>query len=97
MNRFSTNLTTFSGLSAGSQSSVFQAMFAIDQLGAFSATYELDVADQSGILGGTGDVLTLNVFGTVVVPEPSSCLLAAMAVAGILAGHTWRRRKRSRR
>ena len=92
-NRFTTDLSPFSGLAAGMQTGDFHAMFAIDQLGTFSATYQLDVADAAGILGGTTDVLTLNVFGTVVVPEPAAYVLGILALGGLLAFA--RRRRRS--
>ncbi len=91
--RFSTDLALFTDLATGTQSSIFHAFFAIDQVGAFSATYLLDVADAAGIYGGTGDVLTLNVFGTVAVPEPASWILGAAALAG-LVGFRVRRRRR---
>jgi hypothetical protein len=84
-NRFTTDLSLFSGLAAGMQTGEFHAMFTIDQLGTFSATYQLDVADAAGVFGGTTDVLTLNLFGTVVVPEPAGCLLGVLALAGLLA------------
>jgi hypothetical protein len=91
-NRFSTDLALFSNLSAGSDSSTFNAMFAIDQLGTFSATYLLDVADDANVFGGTGDMLTLNLFGTVVVPEPASCVMAAVGIVA-LVGYAARRRR----
>ena len=89
-NRFSTDLAAFTNLSAGSQSNVFHAMFAIDQLGMFSATYFLEVADAAGILGGTGDMLTLNVFGTVVVPEPATYVLGIIGSAAFAGGEGFR-------
>ena len=93
-NRFSTDLSLFSNLMAGTDSSVFHAAFAIDQVGSFSATYLLDVADEASIYGGTGDVLTLNVVGTVAVPEPASCVLAAAALAGLALCYARGRRRR---
>ena len=91
--RFSTDLGLFTDLAAGSQSSLFQALFAIDQVGTFSATYFLSVADATGIYGGTSDVLTLNLTGTVAVPEPASVVLAVTALVG-LVGFRVRRRGR---
>ena len=65
-------------------SSLFHVTFAIDQLGTFSATYLLDVSDTARVSGGTADALTLNVFGTVVVPEPGSISLAAAALFALV-------------
>lgn len=93
-NRFSTDLAAFSNLSAGSQSGMFHAMFATDQLGTFSAIYYLDIADAAGVVGGTADVLALNLFGTVVVPEPATNVLGIIALAGLM-GFGARRRRRS--
>jgi hypothetical protein len=92
-NRFSTDVALFSDLPAGATSSTFHAMFATDQSGLFSATYFLGVADAAGVFGGTGDVLTLNVFGTVVVPEPASCVMTAVALVALVVHVARRRRK----
>jgi hypothetical protein len=58
---------------------------ATDQLGSFSASYLLNVADQSGIFGGTEQQLELDVLGSVVVPEPSTFALAALAIGALAA------------
>lgn len=83
-NRFDIDLTSFSNLAAGALSSVFHASFAIDQPGTFFATYLIQTADDSGIFGGTADTLTLNVMGTVAVPEPSTWVLALTASIGVV-------------
>jgi hypothetical protein len=83
--RFATDLSPFAGLSAGSTSGIFNVAFGIDLLGSFSATYLIDVADAAGIFGGSGDMLTLNVYGTVVVPEPAGVVIAVFALAALAA------------
>lgn len=96
--RFSTDLTLFAGLAADSQSNLFHALFAVDQVGSFSATYFLNVSDAAGIYGGTGDMLTLNLMGTVAVPEPASVVLGAVALAALVGVHVRGRcRKQSQR
>lgn len=93
-NRFATDLSPFFNLSAGSNSSLFHAMFAIDQLGTFSAHYLLNVADQAGIYGGAGDVLSLNLTGTVVVPEPASVVFASLGLAALVGAYVRGRKNR---
>lgn len=90
-NRFSIDLSAFSDLAAGSVSGVFNAFFSIDQPGTFFATYLIDVADHAGIFGGTADTLTLNLTGTVAVPEPSTWLMAATGLTAL----GWFGRKRA--
>lgn len=85
-NRFSTDLSLFSDLLAGGQSPLWSLSFDTDQLGLFSANYQLNLSDDNGVVGGTGgQVLALNVMGTVVVPEPASVVLAGLACAGLFA------------
>jgi hypothetical protein len=92
-NRFGTNLAPFFGLMPGATSSPFNVLFATDQLGNSSATYLIDVADEAGVFGGTSRQLQLNVLGSVMVPEPSTLVLAAMAAVACSALH-WRRIRR---
>jgi hypothetical protein len=94
-NRFSTDLSLFSALAAGMTTSPFQVFLATDQLGSFSASYLLNVADQSGIYGGTGEQLEIDVLGSVVVPEPSTFALAALAIGTFAALRLRGTRRRS--
>jgi len=91
-NRFSTDLALFSNLLSGSTSDAFHLFFSTDQLGVFTARYLLDVADHAGIFGGTSQTLEIDVTGAVMVPEPSSVVLALAGVAMCLG---WRRRSRA--
>jgi endonuclease I len=63
----STNLAPFANLAAGGARS-FQASFDTINTGSFSATYTLNLSDDSTLLGAAAQQLTLNVSG-VVVPE----------------------------
>ncbi|MGE0695312.1 MAG: PEP-CTERM sorting domain-containing protein [Pirellulales bacterium] len=93
--RFMTDLSPFSGLAAGSTSGLFNVSFSIDQLGSFSASYLLQIADEAGVFGGTGDTMTLNVFGNVIaVPEPASWVFAGAALAAMGTLCVRRRRRR---
>ena len=60
----STNLSTFSGLAAGS-SNGFLASFDTSSIGSFSATYTLNLSDED-IAGATNQVLTLELLGEIV-------------------------------
>lgn len=84
--QFGTNLFTFDGLSAGS-SKLFEADFAGNAVGKYSASYQLTFADYApGAASKTlhsGSTLTLNLFGEVMakpneVPEPASLMLLGL-------------------
>jgi endonuclease I len=62
-----TNIAAFANLAAGSASS-FQTSFDTTSTGSFSATYTLNLSDDSTLLGATPQQLTLNLSG-VVVPD----------------------------
>jgi hypothetical protein len=81
-NRFAIDLSAFSNLAAGALSSVFFASFALDQPGSFFTTYLIQTSDDAGVFGGTSETLTLNVMGTVAVPEPATWVLAVTALFG---------------
>jgi hypothetical protein len=92
--KLTTNVSTFSGLTAGS-SNAYLASINTSTLGNFSATYTLNVFDDQNIFGaGAGTPLQLTINGNVFalsggVPEPSTGLLL---VAGLAC---MRRRRRS--
>ena len=95
-NKMLTDLTTFSGLAAlqAGLSNSFFTMFDTSTPGIFSATYFLGFSDENlpGALARDG--MTLTFTGAVVaVPEPSTFVLAALALSGI--GVYRVRRKRS--
>ena len=86
---FSTTLSTFTSLSAGASRS-FDVRLATDALGDFSTQYRLDVSDID-LPGATSRSLFVTLRGSVVaVPEPSTVVLAAAALA--CAGIRLRRR-----
>jgi len=88
---FTTNLAPFSALTAGSSRS-FSASIDTSQPGEYSAILELFVRDATGNpqsplrIALTGQVLQA-------VPEPSSIVLAAAGLLGVLAWR-WRRRRK---
>lgn len=91
-NRFSSDVSLFSDLLSGLSTDPFHASFATDQLGSFSTTYLLNLADSADVFGGTGgQTLALNLTGAVIVPEPASWMLALLAAAGALLARRGRR------
>jgi endonuclease I len=76
-----TDLTTFAGVSAleAGLSNIYTATMSTANIGSFSATYTLGFSDEdlAGAIG-LGD-LTLNLFGSVVIPEPTGLLLISFA------------------
>jgi hypothetical protein len=88
-----TNLSTFSGLTAGS-SNAYLASINTSTLGNFSATYTFNVFDDQTIFGaGAGTPLQLTINGNVFalsggLPEPSTGLLL---VAGLICMRRCRR------
>ncbi len=82
----STNLALFSGLDPSSARN-FMANIDTSKPGKYSATYTLSVTDATG----TPQAPLKIVFTGVVVPEPSTVVLAAV---GLLSFVCWRRRKR---
>jgi hypothetical protein len=75
-----TNLSAFDNLTAGSGQN-FLAAINTSLLGSFSASYSLNVFDDTNLAGAlAGQQLTLNLLGNVVsVPEPAAIALALVA------------------
>jgi hypothetical protein len=86
---FSTTVSTFTSLSAGAERS-FDLRLATDTVGDYGARYRFDVSDEN-LPGATSRSLFVTVRGSIVaVPEPSTVVLAAAALAR--AGIRLRRR-----
>lgn len=86
---FSTTLSTFTSLSAGAERS-FDLRLATDTVGDYGAQYRFDVSDEN-LPGATSRSLFVTLRGSIVaVPEPSTVVLAAAALA--CAGIRLRRR-----
>jgi len=86
---FSTTLATFAGLAAGLSRS-FDIRLATDTVGVFTGQYRLDVSDVD-LPGAVARSLLVSLRGTVVaVPEPSTLVLLAVAIA---CGRWWLRRR----
>ena len=88
-NQFGTNLFAFDNLSAGS-SKLFEADFAGNAVGKYSASYQLTFADYAPDAASktlhSGSTLTLNLSGEVMarpneVPEPASLMLLGLGAA----------------
>ncbi len=76
-----TDMATFSNLAAGSSQNL-SAFFDTSTLGTFDATYLLTLSDQDLVGAVGGQVLTLNLTGSV-VPEPGT--LSLLALGGVVA------------
>ena len=85
---FSTDLATFAGL-APSESQSFEVLLDTSTPGEFSAIYRLFVSDETAT---TQRPLRITFTG-IVVPEPSTVVMAAVALLSFLAW--WRRRPRA--
>ncbi|MGE3539392.1 MAG: choice-of-anchor E domain-containing protein [Candidatus Tectimicrobiota bacterium] len=97
--KLTTNLLAFTNLGAASSNAYLASLDTTDA-GTFSALYLLSLSDTSvgAAASRTDYLLTLNLTGTVVspvtsVPEPSTCLLLASGLAGLLG---YRRRTQRR-
>jgi hypothetical protein len=71
-----TTLAATNNIAAGAGQS-FAALLDTSSLGSFSASYTLNLSDDTALAGAVGgQQLTLNLLGNVVaVPEPASCVL----------------------
>ena len=94
---FSTNLSLFNTLAAGTSSS-YTASFATATLGAFSNVYTLTFKSSNGgnaYAADTPQTLTLTVQGVIAVPEPGTACAAAIGGVACVGWWAWRRRRRS--
>jgi hypothetical protein len=77
-----TTLMATNNIAAGASQS-FAALLDTSSLGSFSASYTLNLSDDTSLAGAVGgQQLTLNLLGNVVaVPEPASCLALLVGIS----------------